>query len=291
MLRTVIAAVAASLMSVSSFAQDSTNPSVEPPATTPSELLLRLRDRGVEVPDDVQTLADGSVVVPPAPAPEPQKKWRRKLIELSLTYAEGNTENLGFRVFGEAIRETDNDFLRLRTQYFYAENDGDEENNEGFFIALYDRQIADSKWVYFAEGRYDYNEFEDWLHRVNAGGGLGYHFYDQDDLKFIGRAGAAATREFDSPNDDVMPELFVGFDLEWQITPSQSLEITNRDYIDVDSGDEFRVLTQGAYRLNMDSLFEGAVFSIGVNHEYETDVGPGTRRSDVQVFISLGVNF
>ena len=52
MLRTVLAAVAASLITVSAFAQDSTNPSVEPPATTPSDLLLRLRDRGVEIPVD-----------------------------------------------------------------------------------------------------------------------------------------------------------------------------------------------------------------------------------------------
>lgn len=226
-----------------------------------------------------------------APAGRPAAEWKRR-VELSLGLSDGNSEESDFRVAGRLTRKTPRDDLRINAQFYFATANGQETNNEFFATTRYDRTFKSHPRVLsFAEGRYDYNEFESFLHRTNVSSGAGYKLIDREKLGLIIRGGAALTKEFDSPRNEIIPEALLGFDLDWDLTDQQSLTVSHRTFIDLTEIGEFRLLSNGAWELALDDVAQGLLFSLGVQHEYQTAVAADIRRSDINVFASLGLDF
>ena len=65
--------------------------------------------------------------------------------------------------------------------------------------------LGGSPWSVFVDGRYDYDEFKSWLHRVNGHAGLGYQLINNDTFKLKLRGGAGASKEWGSDNDHIVP--------------------------------------------------------------------------------------
>ena len=297
-------------------------------ATTPAELLERLRSAGVELPEGIVVNDDGTVTLPappaetpppeqgadqtPTPTPPPPQagqaaqaaaaeegeapedsrvEWKRR-VELSLGFSEGNSEETDFRIAGRLRRTAPRDDLRVNAQFYFASSDGEEINNEFFTTVRYDRNFENRpRLLSFAEGRYDFDEFQSFRHRTSASSGLGYKLVERDKVTFILRGGAGITKEFDSERNELIPEALAGFDLDWNLTEKQSLIITHRTFFDLEAGDEFRLLSDAAWELALDDVAKGLLFSLGVQHEYQTAVDSGIERSDINVFASLGIDF
>lgn len=288
-------------------------------ARSAAELLAELRARGVALPDGLSIAEDGSVVLPlpaagemtpavpatpaqagtttgqladgPAPQPEsdPAVEWKNRA-EVSFGLSDGNTESTDLRLAYVGVRETEVDKLRLDGSYYFQKDEDETRENEATAGFLYDHDIGTSRWLWFADGRWDWDEFESWDHRVGGHVGLGYKLIDRDDLRVVLRAGAGAVREFGGERDEWIPEALAGADVDWEISERHALEASFRYLPDLDEGGEFRTLTDVGWVMGLD-VEKGLSLTAGLAHEYQSQVDAGVEESDLKLYAGLGLDF
>jgi len=285
-----------------------------PAATTPAELLDALRAAGVEIPDGFTTQDDGTVALPAQPASaaaaaaapaaaaaaeeDPaaplteRDKWTFK-ITASLRLTDGNTETTTVRADASAIRNTDNDRLSLGAGGFYATDEGEETANELFASSLYDRFFGPRRrWLAFAEGRYEYDEFESFLHRLSVVAGPGYRAINTDKFELILRAGLGARRDFGGMADNtIVPEALAGADFAWDISERQDLVASTRYFPSLLDTRDYRIVSSAEYSILMADFAEGLSFNVGIEHEYEQQVPEEVDESDIRLYAGLGLEF
>ncbi len=309
-------------------AQD--QPLGDPPAqaATAAELLAALQAMGVALPEGIAVGEDGSVSLPsqpgqqgtgamvpvggaeaapvpptpqptpgptpdpepePEPKPEPKPEWKQR-IEASFSLNEGNTESSDFRGMYRATRKREIDKLVFKAAYYRQTDNG--ETSEDRFMAEgnYDRDIPDTRWLWFVNGRYEWDKFESWDHRVGLSAGLGYRAIDRENMELILRAGGGFTREFGSDRDEFIPEGLFGYDFEWELNDRQGLESTFRYYPDLSELGEFRTVTTLGWKYALD-VKKGLDLNAGLLHEYQSDVDPGIDESDLRLYAGVGFDF
>ena len=274
------------------------SPAFAQQAATPAELLEALRSQGVEIPEGFEANSDGTVRLPteasdaPPPPPPAPDLWESQ-VTASLSLSDGNTEQLTARAGITSTREDTEGRLALDASIFYATDDGDETANEATIGALYDWYLGDdSPWLFFSEFRYNYDEFEQFLHRVGATVGPGYRLVEEEDLRVTLRAGAGVRRDFGTGAENAyIGEALVGGDLEWDITDRQVFTFSHRFFPSLRDRSDFRAVSTAGWDISMDDLAQGLSLNLGVEHEYETRVPEDIRESDIRIFAGLGIAF
>lgn len=278
-----------------------------PTARSAAELLEQLKAAGVELPAGFVANEDGSVSLPVSAPPEADETpveeivpgaefpvvvkpvWNTKL-NLGLNVSSGNTDQIGLASTIVSRRTTPTSELTLDAGYFYSNEDGDDTENKFTAGVLHDWLLKDSKWLIFADARYDFDEFKSFDHRFATHAGLGYRLIDKEKMKLTLRGGAGIAKEFGSDRNEIIPEALAGLDFWWQIAEKQSLEISHRFYPDLTDGGEFRTLTTAGWRLALDRG-NGLSFTINALHEYVSDVDPGVDKSDLKLFAGISYEF
>ena len=276
-----------------------------PAATSAADLLEQLRAAGVEIPDGFVANDDGSVSLPASPvaddaagdivpgsAPLPELKkaeWDTKL-NIGLNISSGNTDQVGFASTIVSTRTTETSALTLDAGYFYSSENNSKTASQFTAGVLHDWLLKDSKWLYFADARYDFDEFKSYDQRVSAHGGVGYRLIEKDKVSLTLRAGAGFTKEFGSSRNEIIPEAMLGFDFTWDYADNQGLEVTHRFFPDLSNGGEFRMLTTAGWRLDIDKD-DGLAFTVNLLHEYVSDVDPGIESSDLKLFAGVAYDF
>jgi putative salt-induced outer membrane protein YdiY len=301
-----------------------------PQVRTAAEMLEALRAMGVELPEGLVVGEDGSVLVspgapdagvmvpagetppppppPPPPvggeagamvvdaveeeleeAPEAVRLWKQRA-EFSIALTDGDNETMNLRGAYTAVRDTDHDELRLRTTYIYETES--EETTEHRFIAQanYDRDIADTRWLWFVGGRYDWSQTSSFRHRVSLNAGLGYRLIQRENMELILRAGGGVTREYGSNRNDLIPEGLLGADFRWDVSDRQGIESTFRYFPDLSELGEYRTETTLGWRYALD-VRDGLSLTAGLLHEYDSVVDPGNERSNLRLFAGVGLDF
>lgn len=286
----------------------------DPAVTSAAALLEQLRAAGVEIPDGFAANDDGSVSLPVPPdaadavedagadaadavvdagaAPVVEEKraaWDTKL-NMGVNLAAGNTEQIGFASTIVSKRETDDTALTLDAGYFYSSQDGDDTANRFTAGISNDWLLKDSLWLYFAGGRFDYDEFRSFDYRVSANAGVGYELIDREKMQLTLRAGLGFAKEFGSQRNEIIPEGLLGADFNWDYAENQSLFATTRIYPDLSESGEFRSYSTAGWKLDIDKD-DGLSFTINLIHEYISDVDPGIEKTDLQLFAGLSYDF
>jgi putative salt-induced outer membrane protein YdiY len=309
-IKTAAGVAAALALSGGALAQDNT-------ATTTSaqELLDALKAAGVDVSGITTVNEDGTVTVAlpegvaapptdqdaqeaadkpkveaaaPPPEPDPEVEWDHK-ITLGASYADGNTQRANVNVLYRGVRETEQDKLSLGAAYFWAQDNNVDSENKFIGNIAYDYNLSE-RWLLFAKGQYDYDDFQSWLHRVQAHGGAGYRLIKEEDLELMLRAGMGAIREWGSDNDNVRPEGLLGADFSWTISDAQSFVATYRYFPDFDDLGEFRMVTTAGYEIKIDRA-DGLAITAGLLHEHQSKVNPGRDNNDIRIFGGLTFDF
>lgn len=285
-----------------------------PAVTSPAALLEQLRAAGVEIPEGFVVNEDGTVTVPAPPAPAEaadaveaaagevpetpgaapvadakKADWDTKL-NIGLNLAAGNTEQTGFAATVVTTRTTDATALTLDAGYFYASQDGDDTANRFTAGVNNDWLLPDSRWLVFAGGRYDYDDFRSFDYRVSANAGVGYEVIKRDKMQLTLRAGGGFFKEFGSGRNEIVPEGLLGADFNWEIADNQSLQFSTRIFPDLADGGEFRTFSTAGWKLDIDKD-DGLSFSINAIHEYISSVDPGIEKTDLQLFAGLTYDF
>lgn len=248
-------------------------------------------------PPATQTTVDlGAAAVPPAlaaPAPEEKKPsffddWKAS-IALGLSGSQGNSETQSFNAHFNASKETPEDRWLVNFAYFLSFNGGERNQNELKADLTKDWLMPESPWFFFAQGIYQYDEFEAWEHRFSGFGGMGYTFVKTDRLEIVARGGLGATYEMGLV-DDVVPEALFGASvLRWQLTDSQTLSASTTYYPALDDISEFRLVSALEWTIKIDQA-NGLSLKLGINNEYESDVVEG-KHNDFKYYGALVFSF
>lgn len=227
---------------------------------------------------------------PPAEADTPWNKGWKGGVSVGLNGSSGNTESLNFRAGANARRTTDRYDTLADITYTYGTDDGEVSDNRLEANARNDWLIKDSKWRFFADAKFEYDEFTDYDVRISGHGGVGYQFIKTEKDDLIGRAGIGAYKEFGSANNDIVPEGILGVDYTHTFSKTQSFFVTANLYPQLDQWGPFRADGKAGYQIVLDES-SNLLLKLGIADRYDTTPGSGYKRNDFDYFVMLGWEF
>ncbi|MBT8484299.1 MAG: DUF481 domain-containing protein [Phycisphaerales bacterium] len=239
----------------------------------------------IEVEESIVGLAALQDELTPVSAPE--KEWKSHFqLGGSGTFGNSDTQTISAAV--TALRERADERTALDAAYYFGTTDGDKDTSRFTSGILHDWLLPDSPWLYFASGRFDFDEFQSWDYRASGHGGVGYQLIDREDLEITLRAGLGAIKEWGSLNTDVRLEALLGFDTIWRIDDRQQFRIGSTVYPDLDDTGEFRARSYAGWSMRINDESNTSVV-LDVKHEYQSIVDAGRDHSDW--YITAGLQF
>lgn len=211
-------------------------------------------------------------------------------VELGINGSEGNTRTLNGRAGAEAARETDAMLTKARISYKMARDGSQTTENKALAEARNDWKLGESKWSVFAQGSFEFDDFQDWDTRLSLYAGVGYRIIDEEKTKLNGRVGIGASREFGGTDDEWTPEGLLGADLSHQLTERQKLTASLDVYPSLSDGGEFRSVARVAWEVLVDPEVKMSL-KVGAEQRYDSDVAAGIRKSDLDYYALLVWSF
>jgi putative salt-induced outer membrane protein YdiY len=221
---------------------------------------------------------------------QPQKDERKTKFDLAANGSWGNTDKQTLRVAIASDHETEENRLKLDTSYTTGWSNGERDENKFTAGGLHDWYMQNSPWLLFADGRYDFDDFQTWQHRLASHGGFGYRFRRTETLKLTGRLGAGAVKEWGSEEDDLRPEGLVGVEAWWKVSDRQSVSAEATFYPYLDDMGEYRVVSKLDWSVLVDSA-RNMSLTAGLLYEYQSVVDPGFKRYDLDIFAGVRFEF
>lgn len=252
-------------------------------------------DGAIETQSNSATNARAGLPQPEAEAAQPADPsswadgWDWKVV-VGLNGASGNNENFSARASLSGERNTSKYETRLGLSYTYGTSEGTKNTSRGVFNARND-WLTDSKWRYFVEGKYEYDEFQSWDHRLSGAVGIGYEFIKDEKMTLLGRIGFGGSYETGGDADETfVPEGLLGIDWSYQWTQNTKLTASTTYYPSFDEIGEFRWNSSAGIEVVMDAE-SGMTLNAGVEHRHDSQPGTGTKPNDVEYYMGLGWSF
>lgn len=245
------------------------------------ELVVQPEAGEGEIPD---------AAAPPPPDPDSWLEGWDGSVELGINGSEGNTESLSFlgRVSGE--RDVTDYTTMFDISYFLKREDGENTDNNFSSLLRNDWKLNGSDWRFWAQGRYEYDEFKEWDSRVSLFAGPGYVFVEDEDTFLMGRLGLGATKEFGSERNEWQPEGLLGVDFSHQITERQKISAMAEYTPSLERLERYRILAKADYEILVDPEVS-MTLKIGVENEYNSDPSGDDKRNDFRYYLLLGWAF
>jgi putative salt-induced outer membrane protein YdiY len=146
------------------------------------------------------------------------------------------------------------------------------------------------RWFWFVDGRYDFDDFQSWTHRIAGHGGAGYHLLQDEKMTLDILGGAGFRKEFGSENDDIIPEGLLGLDYTWRMTSRQNFVASVRYLPSLTELEDYRTRSSLEWRYVLEQEL-ALTLSAGLLHEYQNVVDPGKDRNDLRVWIGMGLTY
>jgi len=227
-----------------------------------------------EVPEDPTSWADGW-------------DWTAAL---GMTGSSGNTENFGARAALSGERKTSATETSIALSYIYGTSEGQKNTSRGELKVRND-WLTDSKWRYFVQGKYEYDEFQQWEHRLTGAVGVGYEFIKDEKTTLLGRGGFGGSYELGGVADEkFIPEGLVGLDWTYQYSKNTKLTASTTYYPSFDDFGEFRWNNRAGLEVIMNEE-TGMTLTTGFEHRHDSDPGTGFKNNDVNYYMGLGWKF
>ena len=211
-------------------------------------------------------------------------------INLSLTSETGNTDERSFRVGFKLGRELSNMKFVSDLAYYNKESDGEKTDDKLSIGLLRDQSFENSDWFFFMMGRYDYDVFESWRHRVGLHAGPGYKLIQKPDFWLDLRAGPGIRKEWGSDNTSPKFEGVAGTSFEWKPTARQTYSFSTLFYAAMSDFSDNRTRTT----FDWDYLLSDEInlsFVLGILHEYQAVVDPGKDKDDTRIHTGIRYKF
>lgn len=215
--------------------------------------------------------------------------WQSQL-EAGATVATGNTEKANIYLRFATTTKNDERQWDYDASYYRDQTDGNLSTNKFTTGLKHEWFIHESLWSIFAQGRFDYDEFQSWDKRLSGALGAGYLWVDQEDLTIKFKLGAGATKEYGSVDEDLIPELLAGFKVNWSITQNQKFEAGSTIYPDLSELGEYRIVSDASWVIDLNTV-DKVSLKVGVENEYQSQVDDGVKHNDFRLYSALVFKF
>lgn len=189
-----------------------------------------------------------TAATPTAPA---ARLWHGSA-ELGLDGTEGNSRTFNIRVGFDVKRETETWIHKADFDYKKKTNRSEETANRAFLDWRAERLLVESPWSLFGHGTLEYDEFKPFDIRVSVDLGVGGQLIHNQRSKLTSRTGAGFSREIGGPDNDFVPELVFGADVEHRFTERGKLKGTVEYTPDVTQFGEYRLRGQVSWESVLD---------------------------------------
>ena len=215
--------------------------------------------------------------------------WNRTF-DVGLSGRQGNTETVNITTGLEMTYEDEFARWGFIGRSFYARDEDGTSDNNGRYTLRRDQLFPGSSWFAFGSGRYAYDRFESWRHRIITTIGPGYQLVQGEAHELDLRLGGTFTREFGERDRDEANAMFA-FDYSWKPGDRYTVTLTNQLYTEIQpNGGEFRNLTIAEGKMQI--LEEPALsLKTGVENEYESNVEEDDKKNDVKYYVGVGIDF
>lgn len=184
--------------------------------------------------------------------------------------------------------------VEVDLNYRRAESDGERTANR--FASKWGNTWyqSDSNWDIFTTLQFDWAEFQSWDQRIVGDVGVGYELIKQqrgaEAFTLSVRFGTGLRKEFQSDNDDWIPEGLLGASVVWKISDKQAFTADTTWYPDYEDVSNYRLVTNASWNIEMDSL-KNLQFSVGLHHEYDSVVDVGVDKSYLHLTAGIKYSF
>ena len=211
-------------------------------------------------------------------------------IGIGLSGSEGNSQTANFNVGADLKFEDQHRRAAYTAAYFFSRSDSQTTKNQ-FYIELIEDQLStESRWFYFGQSRYDYDQFKGWNHRLSGSGGLGYEFLKSALWELRGRIGFGITRTLGGNDDRVIPESVLGLEGNWNVTKNQTLTARSTVHPDLNQRGEFRNISIVDWTIKLPEYGNFSV-KLGVGNEYDSNPQNNAKRNDLDYYGLVGYDF
>lgn len=229
---------------------------------------------------------------PEGPAPKFSfwNGWKRT-VDLGVIGSDGNSETFGARAAVGAARKTDYMETTVGLSYVYNSDNGEKTKSRGELTARNDWLFGkESRWGFFAEGKIEYDEFQDWDWRLSGFLGPSYAFIRNDKTLLRGRVGVGGSYELGGDDNGFEPELLAGLDFEHAFNDRNKVFASVEYLPSLSDFPDYRLNSKAGWEILVDEK-SGANLKLGVVDRYDSDPGDGFKKNDVEYFITLGWSF
>lgn len=211
-------------------------------------------------------------------------------LAIGVTGSEGNTQRLSLNGQAEARRETDFDRLLLRLAGNFAQEEGEQTENEVIGLGRLERDFSD-RWFVFGSLELERDRFENLDLRALLDAGLGYFFIREENQEWKGRAGAGYQLEAFEERTEEAGVLSLGYD--YRVDVAERLRfIHNLTYTPdfTAPASDYRLDSNAAIRVPIGGS-EAWNLKLGVRNQYDSSPQPGIEKLDTTYFLNLGYDF
>ena len=213
------------------------------------------------------------------------KNWKRS-VEVGVNGSEGNTRNMHIHAGTQLKYEDDSKRWNVEAAYNSTEDSGETSRSDFFSKFTRDFLTAGESRFYFTEGRYDWDEFEDWDYRLSVGGGLGEELIKQDNWRVLGRLGLGFSKEFGGEDAEWVPEGLIGIESDWKMADRNALVFKSTLYPSFREVGEFRNISELSWVIGLDEL-KGIDLKLGLLNEFDSNASGDSRKNDFKYNLSL----
>ena len=203
-------------------------------------------------------------------------------------YVQNVNNEVNVRLSAQAEHNSDLARLRINSVYFLNRANSELIDNDVEVSTIQDWFFSGSRLSIFAQGTYQWDDFELWEQRLSGYLGPGYKLVNTPDLKIDGRLGAGVTYEYGIPQ--LLPELLVSTEWNWQIDDRQRISGNFSYAPDVTESQQFRLSLNAEWNFRLQKE-EGMSFYVGLRNEYQSIVPEGSTRNDLRLFGGIKYEF
>lgn len=228
----------------------------------------------------------GEPAAAPAVPANPTSFWKgwKWNVELGLNGSDGNSQTLNFRAGLNGKRETSKTDTTVSFLYNYGSDDG-EKSKDRFEANIRNDWKLQSPWRLFAQGKAEYDYFQDWDWRLSGYAGVGYEFIKNDKTTFIGRLGAGASKEIGGKDNSITPEGLLGLDYNHKINDRNEIFANVDFYPSLKDLGPYRFVAKAGWQIVVDEK-SGMNLKLGAEDRYDSRP-EGRKRNDVDYFVLL----
>lgn len=194
--------------------------------------------------------------------------WNRN-VSAGISGSDGNSRGFSLNASMGLSRSAETFNGNFTSAFFFATQDSETISNEFFANYKHEFLLGQSDFFIFAQGRYQYDDFQAWKNRISSSAGMGYQILKRDKFSIQGELGFGFSRSWGDENQ-WRPEGVVALVFSWNPLEGHEFSADVTYYPDFGDLPEFRLLANANYIVGITQL-DGLSLKFGAKNEYDSN--------------------